>query len=255
MLSVVIITFNEEHRIKRCIQSVSAIADEVVVVDSLSTDQTAEIARQMGARVVLEPFRGYVAQKNFALEQAGFDWILSLDADEAIDETLKDEIKQLKKHGFSKSVYEANRLNNYCGTWIRHGAWYPDRKIRLFFKNSGRWEGLDPHDRFRPLADIPIIRLKGQILHWSYESKSQHLSKIEKFARIAAHAYFQNGKRSGLLQIWFSPVVRFIRDYILKRGFLDGWAGLTIARITAKEVRLKYKLLWQLQKNRPIYEA
>ena len=253
-LSVVIITFNEAHRIKRCIDSVLEIADEIVVVDSFSTDDTIAIAKSLGANVIQEKFRGYVEQKNFALTMAKEDWILSLDADEAIDDTLKNEIKTIKKQDLKTTVFQINRFNCYCGKWINHGAWNPDLKIRIFKSNTGKWEGLNPHDRFQPKAEVHIEKLKGQILHWSYDSVEGHREKIQKFALIGAEAYFKAGKKAYAWQTIFSPLVRFFRDYFLKAGILDGKEGFIIAWLTAKEVRLKYQYLRELNTRSTIQQ-
>ncbi len=250
-LSVVIIAFNEASRISRCIESVLEVADEVLVVDSFSTDDTKKIAEKLGARVVQEKFRGYVEQKNFALGLADGNWILSLDADEAIDNKLKEELKQIKEIDAQNVVFQVNRFNCYCGKWIRHGAWFPDEKVRIFAAQSGQWGGLNPHDRFEPRPGIKIEKLSGQILHWSYDSVEAHQEKIQKFAKIGAEAYFKAKKKAFWWNPVFSPLARFFRDYVLKMGFLDGKAGFTIAWLTAKEVRLKYQFLRALQEEGP----
>ncbi len=248
-LSVVIIAFNESHRIARCIRSVLDVADEILVVDSFSEDDTCEIAEALGAVVIREKFRGYVEQKNFAMSRATGDLILSLDADEAIDQSLQEEIKTIKKSDEEELVYQIDRFNCYAGKWIYHGAWNPDYKIRLFSPESGRWEGLNPHDRFQPATGIRTKKLKGKILHWSYDSVAAHESKIQNFARLGANSYFVAGKRAFWWNPLISPLFRFVRDYFFKAGFLDGSAGFTIAWLTAREVRLKYQILRDLQKK------
>jgi glycosyltransferase involved in cell wall biosynthesis len=245
-LSVVIITFNEERNIGRCIDSIIPIADEIVVVDSFSTDQTVTIAQQKGARVVLHAFGGHIEQKNYAITQASNPYILSLDADEEPDEVFLEQIKAIKKN-WTADGYSVNRLNNYCGQWIRHGAWYPDIKLRLWDSRKGKWTGTNPHDRYEMEAGSLIVHVPGDLLHYSYQAVEEHEKKADYFSSIAAKAYFNKGKKSSLFKIIFSPVFRFLRDYIVKRGFMDGKAGFTIARIIAYEVYLKYKKLSQLQ--------
>src|SRR6478752_5627650 len=168
-LSVVIITFNEERNIGRCIDSIQSIADEIVVVDSFSTDQTAAIAQQKGAKVVLHPFEGHIEQKNYAITQASSPYILSIDADEMPDETFLHQIALIKKN-WEHDGYSVNRLNNYCGKWIRHGAWYPDVKLRLWDSRKGNWSGTNPHDRYEMETSSSIIHVPGDLLHFSYQS-------------------------------------------------------------------------------------
>lgn len=241
-LSVVVITFNEEANIERCLNSVKNIADDIVVVDSYSNDNTKEIAEKLGARVILQKFLGHIEQKNFAITQAKYPFILSLDADEAIDEKLEKNILAIKLKPKS-DAYAINRYNNYVGKWINHGAWKSDVKLRLWDSRKGKWGGLNPHDIFEMKEDATIERIGGNILHWSYKSVEEHQNKIEYFSDIAAKAYKTKGKKSSWFKIIFSPCFRFVRDYILKLGFLDGQYGFIIAKLTAYEVYLKYKKL------------
>lgn len=245
-LSVAIITYNESQNIERCINSVKAIADDIVVIDSYSTDNTAELAKELGARVILQKFLGHIEQKNFAISKAQYPFILSLDADEAIDEKLKQEIITLKNGSKIADGYIINRHNNYCGQWINHGAWKSDLKLRLWDSRKGKWGGMNPHDKFEMDANAKIILLEGKILHWSYTSVAQHESKVDYFSSIAANAYHAKGKKSSVFKILFSPLFRFLRDYIFKLGFLDGKYGFIIAKLTAKEVYFKYKKLSKL---------
>jgi glycosyltransferase involved in cell wall biosynthesis len=248
-LSVAIITYNEALNIERCIASVKAIADDIIVIDSHSTDNTVALAQNMGARVVLQTFLGHIEQKNFAISQAKYPFILSLDADEAIDEILVAEIKAIKTSATIADAYQINRFNNYCGQWIKHGAWKSDVKLRLWNSEKGKWGGLNPHDKFEMQADAQIKLLKGQILHWSYNTVEEHKKRVEYFSDIAAKAYFNRGKRSSYFKILLSPLFRFVRDYFVKLGFLDGRNGLIIAHLTAKEVRRKYQKLMALQQK------
>jgi glycosyltransferase involved in cell wall biosynthesis len=244
-LSVVVITFNEESNIERCLNSVKSIADDVVIVDSYSTDKTQEIAKKLGARVIFQKFLGHIEQKNFAITQAKYPLILSLDADEAIDDKLKEEIIKIKDKR-SADGYAINRYNNYVGKWIDYGAWKSDFKLRLWDSRNGKWGGINPHDVFEMQEQAIIEKIAGNILHWSYKSVEEHQNKIEYFSDIAAKAYKKKGKKSSWFKIIFSPCFRFIRDYIFKLGFLDGSYGFIIAKLTAYEVYLKYKKLKEL---------
>lgn len=248
-LSVVIITYNEQRNIGRCIDSIRSIADEIVVVDSYSKDDTIEIAKQKGARIILHPFDGHIEQKNFAITQASFPHILSLDADEMPDETFLNQIKRIKEN-WQFDGYSVNRLNNYCGTWIYHGAWYPDIKLRLWDSRKGKWTGTNPHDRFEMSEDASVVHIPGNLLHYSYQTIEEHQKKSDYFSTIAANAYFSKGKKSSVFKMMMSPVFRFIRDFVIKRGFLDGKYGWTIALITSQEVSMKYKKLYALQRSR-----
>jgi glycosyltransferase involved in cell wall biosynthesis len=245
-LSVVIITFNEQRNIGRCIDSIKSIADEIVVIDSFSTDETVNIAVQKGARVVQHKFEGHIEQKNYAITQASFPHILSLDADEMPDETFLQQITQIKNN-WKHDGYSVNRLNNYCGKWIRHGAWYPDIKLRLWDSRKGKWAGTNPHDRFEMIEGSSVKHVPGNILHYSYQTIEEHRKKSDYFSSIAANAYFQKGKSGSLFSIFLNPAFRFIRDYIFKLGFLDGKYGFIIAKITSHEVYLKYKKLSKLK--------
>lgn len=247
-LSVAIITYNEESNIERCLLSVKEVADDIVVLDSFSTDATVKIAETHGARVVLQKFLGHIEQKNLAITHAQYTLVLSLDADEALNERAVEEIKGIKANRHA-DAYVFNRLNNYCGKWIRHGAWYPDYKLRLWDSRKGKWTGINPHDEYRMEEGSRIEKLSGNILHWSYRSMEEHKNKIDYFSTIAAKAYLQKGKRSSYFRIVFSPLFRFFRDYIVRLGFLDGYPGWIIALYTCREVKLKYKKLLVLQKE------
>lgn len=247
-VSVVIITYNEELNISRCIESVKAWADEVLVVDSGSTDRTCEIANMMGARIIHHAFEGHIEQKNVATSQAKNDWVLSLDADEAVDDLLSSEIQKVMENPQADG-YTMNRLNNYCGKFIYHGAWYPDIKLRLWNRHKGKWTGINPHDRFEMQPGCVLSHIQGNILHYSYQTVAGHKKKAEYFATIAADAYFKAGKRSNIWKLFVHPASRFIRDYILKAGFMDGKKGWQIASITTYEVFKKYRKLLKLQKQ------
>jgi glycosyltransferase involved in cell wall biosynthesis len=247
-LSVVIITYNEERNIARCLTSVKGIADDIVVLDSFSTDQTEAICRSFGVRFFQHRFEGHIEQKNLAITYALFPHVLSLDADEALDDTLKQSIASVKSN-WTKSGYYMNRLTNYCGKWIYHCGWYPDRKLRLWDSREGKWGGVNPHDKFELFqGDNNAGHLKGNILHYSYYTLDDHYRQVNYFTGILAKSQFEGGKRTNLIVLYLSPIVKFLRDYIIKLGVLDGKAGFTISRISAYATFLKYRKIRQFQK-------
>jgi glycosyltransferase involved in cell wall biosynthesis len=246
-LSVVIITFNEERNIARCIDSVKGIADEILVVDSFSNDKTKEIAEANGAKVVLHKFEGHIEQKNWALSQANYPFVLSLDADEALSEQLRASIIEVKNNK-QYDGYTMNRFTNYCGKWVRHCGWYPDTKLRLFDKTVSKWGGVNPHDKLEINEGVKIFHLKGDILHYSYYTLSDHINQVNKFTEISANALYKMNKKASLFKIKFSPIIKFIKNYFINLGFLDGYTGFVISRISAHAAFLKYAKLRQLYK-------
>ncbi|RYZ36468.1 MAG: glycosyltransferase family 2 protein [Sphingobacteriales bacterium] len=244
-LSVVIITFNEEDHISNCIDSVSSVADEIIVVDCFSTDRTVEIARAKGAIVREETWRGYIEQKNLALSFAKNNYVLSLDADEMLDDRLRNSIAEAKKT-FGHKAYIMNRCTSYCGKFIRHGQWYPDRKLRLFDKRVASWGGLNPHDKIVLSSQVQTVHLDGDILHYSYASIEEHVTHGNKFSTIAAESLYARGRKPSWINILANPLWTFIHGYIVRRGMLDGVAGFIIAIISAHHTFLKYIKLYQL---------
>lgn len=245
-LSAVIITFNEERNIGRCLDSLADVADEVVILDSFSSDRTEKICREKGARFEQHAFDTYFAQKNRALDLAAFPYVLSLDADEVLSEPLRQSILAAKA-GWRCDGYEMNRLTNYCGQWIRHSGWYPDRKLRLFDRRKGRWAAKHPHEYVEMTPGSTIGRLSGNLLHYSYYTVNEHVERTRKYAEMAAHTLHAAGKHTSWLQVISSPAFKFFRNYILKTGFLDGKAGWTICKIAAWETYLKYRTLLRLR--------
>ena len=243
-LSVVIITFNEEKNIARCLDSIQGIADDIVVVDSFSTDRTEEICKKYNVNFVQCKWEGYSATKNFANQLAKHDWVLSLDADEALSDELKQSILKIKNEDTLVTA-EFKRLTNYCGHWIKHCGWYPDVKIRLFDKRITKWEGII-HEELKFSEEVSAVHLSGDCLHYSYYTLEQHYKQADKFTSIAAKDLFEQGKKASFLKLAVSPVVKFIRDYIFNLGFLDGSAGITVCRISAYATYLKYKKLRDL---------
>jgi len=247
-ISVVIITFNEEKNIGRCLRSVQDIADEIVVVDSFSTDRTEAICREFGARFVQHPFEGHIQQKNYAITQAAYPHVLSLDADEALSDELRESIRQVKED-WTHDGYSFNRLTRYCGKWIRHSGWYPDRKLRLWDARKGKWAGVNPHDRYELEKGSTRGYLKGDLLHYSIESIHQHLKTVNSFSEAGARALYEKGAKSSTLKILVKATAKFIRNYILKRGFLDGYYGYLICRISAFSTLIKYAKLKEMRRQ------
>ena len=238
-LSVIIITYNEERNIGRCLDSLKGVADEIVVVDSYSTDRTEEICLRHGARFIKHRFLGHIEQKNWAILQASSHYILSLDADEALSDELRASILTVK-NDWTHDGYYFNRLTNYCGKWIRHTSWYPSRKLRMWDARKGRWGGFNPHDKFFLHKGSSRQFLKGDILHYSYYTVSEHLTQMNNFSTILARSYFERGRRVYFFSVVLHPLWRFIKDLILKRGFLDGYYGFIVSVNSAHEVFLKY---------------
>jgi len=244
-LSVVIITFNEEKNIERCLLSVKEVADEVVVLDSFSKDATEEICARHGVKFFQHAFDGHIQQKNRAITYASNHHVLSLDADEALDKELIGSILEVKKN-FAKSGYYMNRLTNYCGHWVKHCGWYPDKKLRLWDRTKGEWRGINPHDKYQMFEGDKVTgHLKGDILHYSYFTAQDHYKQVEHFTNIAAKAYFEKGKKAPFYKLIVNPIAKFIDHYLLHLGFLDGKAGFQISKISAYATYLKYKKLKQ----------
>lgn len=246
-LSVVIITYNEERNIARCLDSVKTVADEIVVVDSFSTDKTREIVESKGARFIQHVFEGHIEQKNWALSHVKYKHVLSLDADEALSEELQKSILETKNN-WAQDGYYMNRLSNYCGQWIRHAGWYPDRKLRLWDSTKGKWAGTNPHDKYELTNSSKAGFLKGDLLHFSYITVEEHFKKIGYFSDIASKALFDKGSRSSWTKRFLSPLAAFLGDYFMKLGFLDGYYGFVISKSSAIATYQKYKKLHQLRR-------
>lgn len=246
-LAVVIITLNEERNIARCLASVQSFADEIIVLDAFSTDKTVEICQSFDARVVQRTWEGYAASKNHLNSLVQADYILSLDADEALSSELISEVQEAKKMGFN-GTYNVNRLTNYCGKWIHHSGWFPDIKPRLFPKEGSYWSGEYVHEELiTPTKETRTF--KGVLEHYSYYSFVDHRQRADKYSLLTAKKFFVAGKKVGPLKPYLSAIGRFITMYFLKKGFLDGWMGFKIAQISALSNILKYKELIRLRRE------
>jgi len=248
-ISAVIITYNEEINIGRCLDSVRDVADEIVVVDSFSTDKTKEICRSKGARFIQNPFEGHIEQKNYAMTASSHDYILSLDADEALSGELANSIQNAKRN-WDYDGYSFNRLTNYCGRWIRHCGWYPDKKLRLWDRKKGCWGGVNPHDRVIIHKQSDIGHLSGDMFHYSYYTIQQHITQMNSFSDIAAREKYDNGETANLIiDILLNPIFIFFKKYFVKLGVLDGYYGFVISVNTAFGIFLKYIKLRELNRK------
>ncbi len=236
-ISAAIITYNEERNIARAIESLCC-CDEIVVVDSGSSDRTVELATKLGARVLDMAWRGYAGQKNYASECCTNDWVLSLDADEALSEALEAEIWQIKKNGPEFDAYTMPRMAQYLGRWILHSGWYPDRKIRLFDRRRAKWVGGYVHESVVVAGSVG--HLESNILHFTCSSLSEHLKTMDRYTTLAAEQLVSQNAQIGWRELALDPPWTFVRTYILQRGFLDGTEGLAIAHMAALYNFLKY---------------
>ena len=246
LISATIITLDEEANLGRCLASLRGVADEVVVVDSGSKDRTEAIAREGGAVFVRQPWLGYGPQKNVASDRASHDWILSLDADEALSDPLREAILAVKRAGPRADAYEMNRLNWYCGRFLRHSGWYPDRKVRLWRKGAARWGDVSIHEVVEAAPGARVERLRGDLLHYTCHTREQHLRTIEKFTTLSAELLAREGRRASAWKRLGSPAAHFLRAYVLKLGFLDGIQGFHACRLSAYATWLKYEKLRRL---------
>jgi glycosyltransferase involved in cell wall biosynthesis len=236
-ISATIITYNEERNIARVIESLRC-CDEILVLDSGSNDRTAEVATNLGARVVEASWHGYAAQKNIAAELATHDWILSLDADESLSEALEAEIWHIKKSGPEYDGYTVPRLAQYLGKWILHSGWHPDRKVRLFDRRKAKWIGEFVHESVMVTGSVG--HLKSSLLHFTCNSLSEHLRSMDSYTTLAAQEIVSRGKTVTYSLLLFDPMWTFFRSYVLKRGYLDGIEGLAIAYMAALYNFVKY---------------
>jgi glycosyltransferase involved in cell wall biosynthesis len=241
-----VITYNEESNIRGCLESLS-FCDELLVVDSHSTDRTKEIAEQLGARVISRDWPGYLAQKQFASEQCSYDWVLYLDADERITPELRDSILQglttCEAEGLAG--FEFNRINFFLERWWRRGGWYPEYRLRLFRKSRAFWEGADVHEKV--VAKGQVSRLSGEIEHFSFKDLEDQLRRLMKYARLSVREILETEGKIGFVHLVLNPINRFLKFYLFKQGFREGYAGLIVAVNEAFYTFLKYALAWEEQ--------
>ena len=237
-ISACIISFNEEKKIEDCLKSLAGIADEIIVVDSNSTDNTVAIAQKYTDRIILQDFLGFIEQKNFAVQQAENDWVLSLDCDERLSPELQAAITGIKDTIEQADAYRMPRKTFYIYRWLNH-CWYPDLKIRLFNKNNAYWGGTNPHDHI-VLSSSNIVQLAGDIYHYSFDSISDHIQTIDKFTEIGADELIRKQKSFTILSPFTHSSWIFLKLYIFKRGFMDGFAGIVVSVLSAMHVFIKY---------------
>lgn len=250
-ISGVIITFNEENNIARCIRSLLAVCDEILVVDSISTDRTKEIAIAEGARVLENDWNGFLEQKNFAQQNAEYDIVLQLDADEELSSQLQSEILKVKNN-WQHDGYSFNRFTNFCGKWIQHSGWYPDAKLRLYDRRKGSWTGLDPHPSVDMNSSSSTSHIKGDLLHYSYSSYEEFINRSAKYAKQAALAMHTQGKKPSDFKLIISPVFRFFQTYLIRGGYKEGLEGLIICKTASYYTFLKYMYLKLISKGKSI---
>jgi len=250
-ISACIIAFNEADRIQDCLDSL-AFCDEIVLVDSFSTDNTVAIAQAAGARVLQRPFDGFRSQKAFCVAQATHDWVLCLDADERVSDPLRHSIEQARDQGFSGAAgYRFARLSYYFGRFLRHGDAYPDHGLRLFDRRHGGWHSArQVHEKIS--VNGPIHTLKGDVLHYPYRYFMQLLDKKQTYARMMAEYEFSQGKGATLVKLFTAPLWRFVRSWLLRGGFRDGWPGLINCLVSTNYVAQKTMMLWLLHNNQPL---
>ena len=248
-ISAVIITLNEARNIQRCLDSVMPVVDEVVVVDSYSTDATQELCAAYPLHFISHPWEGYAATKNYANSLATNDWIFSIDADEALSPELAQSILHLKETSMEGRVFSMNRRMNYCGRWIRHGGWYPDTKIRIFNRTSVHWAGQMVHETLACPENTLVELLEGDLLHYSFYTPEEHQRQTERFAILSAEEAVENGKTSNYVSACLHTGWKFLRDYLFKAGFLEGTDGLAICKTNASGVWKKYNKIIELSKR------
>ncbi len=247
-ISACIISYNEEKKIEACLKSLHGIVDEIIIVDSLSTDKTLEIIKKYTHKIYNQKFLGHIEQKNLAISKANNDWILSLDCDEQITEELKASILSIKNNITQADAYKVARRTFYVYRWLNH-CWYPDHKVRLFNKNTAHWAGTNPHDHIE-LSGDNVETLKGDLLHYSFDSISEHIQTLDSFTEIGANEIIRKNKKVNILSPWTHGLWTFFKLYILKRGFLDGYAGLVVATLSGMHAFVKYnKVLFKRWKN------
>lgn len=248
-LSVIIIALNQEANIGSCLES-AGFADEIVVVDTGSTDRTVELARAGRARVVVTAWRGFAGTKNFALGQARGDWVFSLDTDERVSEALKTEILTVVQTDGPLNGYRVPRKNYFGGRWIRHLGWYPDYTLRLWRREEGCFRDREVHEEVEVAG--PVGLLKAPLDHYSYCNLEDYAARQDRYARLAAREMFKQGRRPRLGELCWRPFFTFLKLYFLKKGFLEGSLGLALAGQGSRYNFLKYHYLQELKRGKDI---
>ena len=244
-ISAAIITYNEEKNIKRCMDSLD-FCDEIVVIDSLSNDNTCQIAKDLGAKVIDQKFLGHIDQKQLAVDHCTNTWVLSLDADEEVSPELRTEILQLLNSSLEYDAYMMPRVSFHLGRWIRHGGWYPDAKIRLFNKTKAYWGGYNPHDKV--IVNGTVGKLKGDLKHYVFSDLRHNIDTNNSYSSIMANDLHKDGKSFSYFKLFLKPVGKFLETYIYKRGFLDGMPGFIIAVGASYSMFLKFAKHWEIEK-------
>ncbi|CAN5863795.1 glycosyltransferase family 2 protein [soil metagenome] len=245
MLSIIIITKNEAHIIGNTLSSLQGVSDDIIIVDSGSTDDTIAICKKFNVKIIETSWQGYGATKNIGIDAAKYDWILSLDADEAIDSVLKNELLKLQPGG-EQTVYKLNYHNFFCNKRIRFGVWGEDKHIRLFNRKKVRWDAAEVHESLNIPADAKIIMLRGNVLHYTVNSISDFSNKTILYAQANAKKYFLQGKKAGFIKLYLAPYFNFLQHYIFRLGFLDGWEGYLICKTNAWYTFMKYVFLREM---------
>jgi glycosyltransferase involved in cell wall biosynthesis len=248
-LSVILITYNEEKHIGKCLDSVREVADEIIIVDSFSNDATLDICNKYPTKVIQNKFCDFSSQRNFAMSLASKSYLLFIDADEVLSDELADEISELKNKGFEKEAYTINRLTSFCGKWIKHGMWYPDKIQRLIKHGVANWIG-EVHEKLVFINPPNKGFIKGHLLHYSYDSVGQLVEKLEKYTTIQSKQMFKEKKKATWIKIYINPLWAFISGYFLKLGFLDGWQGIIIQYSIAFQTKRKYVKLKNLYRGK-----
>lgn len=248
-LSGVVISYNEETKIRAALSSLSGVCDEIIVVDSLSTDGTVAVCRGFTDRIYERPWQGYKQQKQWATDQAAHDWVFSLDADEELSPDLRNEIQRWKEvDPQDYDGYLIPRIAYFMGRWIRHTTWYPDWQLRLFRKSRGRWQGGRVHEGFKVGGSVG--RFSGHLHHYTYSSISEYLEQLERFSILSAKDYADRGKKARLHHLLLNPTLVWFRNYLLRAGFMDGVPGMVVSTLAATSTFFKYAKLWELQRKR-----
>lgn len=241
-ISAVIITKNEAANIARCIQAVQEVAQEVLVIDAFSEDETVTIATKLGAKVLQKKWIGYGYNKNYGNQAAQYDWIVSIDADEVLSPDLINCLQTTTLH--PNNVYALNRIVNYGGKWVKHSGWHPDWKVRVFHRKNARWDtNALVHESLSYPKNSKLIPLSGLLYHYSYKNDADHWQRIEKYAQLAAQQLMQEGKKATFVKLYLSPIARFFKTYFIKKGFLDGYLGWKISWRNAYLVWRKYRIV------------